>query len=286
MSKGTVGFAVLFARHLVRVPGLIGWIVVGIPLALLAALAPGSPARRLRLRARLTRIWMRGLLVVLGVHTRVRGLEGLPRPVLLTANHLSWLDILVLSAVTGSIFVSKAEVANWPLLGWFARAGGTVFVRRGDGDSAREVHRTMTAHLRAGARLVFFPEGTTGDGSTIRRFRPRLFESSLETGVPVCPVTLHYRERTGRSCSETVAFVGDETIVANLLRLLARPRFDAEVVLGPVLETDGLRDTRSLAQAAERVVRTTYDRLHGDTKPLADWPVDQPVPDFGELRGS
>lgn len=289
MTRARVRPVVLFARHGLRLPLLFLWVLVGIPIAIRAACVTGSPARRVRLRARLTRLWMRGLLLVLGVRVRACGAESLPRPALLAANHLSWLDILVLSACTGSTFVSKAEVARWPLLGWFAQVGGTVFVRRGDGESALEVRRAMADHLRQGARLVFFPEGTTGDGHAIRRFRPRLFASALEAGVPVCPVVLHYRERTGVGCSPEVAFVGEETIVANLLRLLARPGFDAEVVVGPALGTGLGGEPRTLAHEAEAFVRQTYETLASRTAPLPaarEAEAETPAIGLGELHRS
>ncbi len=260
-SRRSVGFVLQALRPLLRVPPLLVWAVMGAPLSLRAATVRGTPEHRNRVRARITRIWMRGLLLILGIRVRTRGVETLPAGALLAANHLSWLDILVLSAATGSTFVSKAEVASWPVLGAFARAGGTVFVRRGDGRSAVLVREAMAAHLRAGGRLVFFPEGTTGDGRAIRHFRPRLFAAALEAGVPVSAVALHYRTRGGESCVSEIAFVGEETIVANLFKLLARPRLDAEVVVGPAHRPTSGEDPRALAAAAEAFVRAAYSRL-------------------------
>jgi 1-acyl-sn-glycerol-3-phosphate acyltransferase len=256
-----VGWAAWSGRYLVRVPLLLLWGLVGTLLSARAACVMGAPARRNRVRARITRVWMRGLLLILGVRVRARGVENLPPASLLAANHLSWLDILVLSAATECTFVSKVEVASWPILGAFARAGGTVFIRRGDGRSAGVVRDAMARHLRAGGRLAFFPEGTTGDGHAIRRFRPRLFAAAADAYVPVCPVALHYRERSGESCTAEVAFVGEETIAANLVKLLARPRFDAEVVVGRPVAVPPDADLRALAATCESFVRSVYERL-------------------------
>jgi 1-acyl-sn-glycerol-3-phosphate acyltransferase len=260
-TRRHVGPAAVVLRQLVRVPLLLLWVVVGVFLSLRAATVRGEPARRNRVRARITRVWMRGLLRILGIRVRSYGVDALPSTVLLAANHLSWLDILVLSASAESTFVSKAEVASWPVLGPFARAGGTVFVRRGDGRSALEVRAAMAHHLRDGGRLAFFPEGTTGDGRAIRHFRPRLFAAAADASVPVCPVALHYRERSGESCSAEVAFVGEETIVVNLLKLLARPRFDAEVLVGLARRVSPEDDLREIAAGCETFVRTAYTRL-------------------------
>ncbi len=285
MSRRHVGPAVLVVRHLVRVPLLLLWVVAGALFSARAACVRGTPIRRHRVRARVTRTWMRGLLIILGVRVRAQGVETLPPTVLLAANHLSWLDILVLAAATESTFVSKAEVASWPVLGPFARAGGTVFVRRGDGRSALQVRAAMARHLRIGGRLAFFPEGTTGDGRAIRHFRPRLFAAAVDASVPVCPVALHYRDRDGESCVTEVTFVGEETIVANLLRLLARPRFDAEVVVGPVLRPLPEQDLRELAAACETFVRSVYTPLTAPG-PAPVGEATAPASDFKEVPGS
>src|SRR5690606_5405027 len=116
------------------------------------------------------RHWFRAVLFALGVHRHVRG-QPAPGPVLVAANHISWLDIVVLGAEVGAGFVSKSEVAGWPLLGWLARQGGTLFIHRGRHDSAERIAHDMTHRLLQGRRLLFFPEGTTSDGGHVMRFR-------------------------------------------------------------------------------------------------------------------
>src|SRR5690606_21575452 len=105
------------------------------------------------------RHWFRLVLLVMGVRRRVFGAPA-PGPVLVASNHVSWLDIVVLGSHIGSCFVSKSEVAAWPLVGWLARQGGTLFIHRGRHDSAERIAHDMTARLLRGHRVLFFPEGT------------------------------------------------------------------------------------------------------------------------------
>ena len=126
-------------------------------------------------RRRVPRIaawWLTRGTAILGVKVLARGRPH-RAPALLLANHISWLDILVLATQSDSGYVAKAEVAQWPLLGWFAQVGGTEFVRRGSHGDVARVKARMTARLKAGQRLTLFPEGTSGGKVLPLRFKPR-----------------------------------------------------------------------------------------------------------------
>ena len=158
-------------------------------------------------------------------------------PQLIVANHISWLDVVVLSALlppaAGTCFLAKAEVARWPVIGAFARGLGMAFIDR---TSAFRSYRSLPA-LAAGLRthsLLFFPEGTTTDGEGIAPLKPMGFELAARTGVPVQPLFLRYRDGTGR-LSRAPAFLGDDTLLESVLRLASAPGVSVDVEVLPAL---------------------------------------------------
>ena len=242
--------------RLARMPAIIVWLFVGIGLSTLVALSGFWEQRQRRLRIRVADYWLSGALRFIGVHVRIVG-QVQPGSVLFASNHVSWLDILVLSSVCRARFVSKAEVGRWPLLGWFAKEGGTVFIRRGDNSSFTAVVEHMRVELAQGERLIFFPEGTTSEGHTLRRFRSRLFAAACEPGVWVQPVGLRYTGE-GRG-ADRIPFVGDETIFANLWRILVLRSVEVEMVFfEPILGAS--HTPKELAQASEKRISVWLQR--------------------------
>jgi len=171
---------------------------------------------------RLPSPWPRRFLGVAGwiVGARRRAI-GVPlrRDVIFVANHVSWTDILVLAGATGTAFVAKGELAGVPLVGWLCRLNRTIFVRREDrlkvGEQVDEVRRT----LADGWALTLFPEGTTGDGVTLRPFKSALFAAvdPPPPGTRIQPVRIDYGSATAE-----VAWVDDEPGLRHVARLLGR----------------------------------------------------------------
>ena len=139
--------------------------------------------------------------------------------VLFVANHLSWLDILLLAGATGSAFVSKAEVARYPLIGWLARLNRTIFVARAERGAVRGQVDAVRSTLATGQPVALFPEGTTAGGDEVLPFRASLFASLYPPSpdIRVQPVAIDY----GKAASD-IAWVGDEPAKANALRILRR----------------------------------------------------------------
>lgn len=183
------------------------------------------------LRQRLTRWFLARLGGALPFRVRVEG-ELPTQPMLWVANHVSWTDIPLLGALQPLSFLSKAEVRAWPLAGWLAHKGGTLFIRRGAGDSS-QVGQQLTRHLQQGHHLLIFPEGTTTDGLALRTFHGRLLSSAIDSGVALQPVAIRYL-RDGQPC--TVApFVGDDDMLSHLLRLLSSSACEVEIrLLAPI----------------------------------------------------
>ncbi|WP_111657176.1 lysophospholipid acyltransferase family protein [Isoalcanivorax indicus] len=145
----------------------------------------------------------------------------------LASNHVSWLDIPVLCAHGDVHFLSKAEVQDWPLVGRLALAAGTLFIRRGSGESRLKADE-IAAHLRSGRTICVFPEGTTTDGHAVRRFFRPLFAAPVQAAAPVQPVALRYRNEQGHPDSQ-VPFIGDDAFHTHLWALLLRDRIRVTV---------------------------------------------------------
>lgn len=153
-----------------------------------------------------------------------------PRPVhgLLVSNHLSYLDILVLSAISPGVFVSKHEVKAWPLLGWFAMLGGTVFVQRERRGQVGEISARIHALLEQGQLVILFPEGTSGDGESVLPFKSSLLEPATGLKQPVFTAGIDYF-LAGGSVKNDVCYWGDMTFLPHFLRLLGRRFVQARV---------------------------------------------------------
>ena len=171
--------------------------------------------------------WTGGLIRKLGLDVQTFG--ALPEGgCLVVANHRSYIDIAPLYTALPGFFLAKAEVAAWPVLGWAARLGDTVFVSRSDPDSRRRSRVELAERLRRGHRVLVFPEGTTHAGPGILPFRPALFELAARENLPVVPVAIEY-------AAAADAWVGDDTFVRHFLERFAEPRMSVRLAIGPPL---------------------------------------------------
>ena len=146
----------------------------------------------------------RGVLSSLGIHYGVHGTP--PTQGLVVSNHLSYLDILIHSAVMPCAFVSKMEINRWPYFGLAARAGGTLFIDRSSRASVAAVAAEMARRLQLPIPVLLFPEGTSTDGSHVLPFFPSLFQPAVAGGVPVTPAAVRYVIRGGVPESELCWF--------------------------------------------------------------------------------
>lgn len=217
-----IGFGVLFALAFVKHPGhLAGW-------------------------------WYRRFLRIMGVEIETIG----PRPVgscLVAANHVSWLDIIILGALLDAAFVSKAEISQWPVIGHFARRTGTVFLPRGAGRT-QEATQRLAGALNAGRAVILFPEGTTSDTFLPDRFYPRLFAGAIEANSPVQPVALHYLPTNRQTGHHPLApWVDDASLPSHFRRLFRLPQLRVRVTYCPSLATGGC-ERRYLSEASRHAV--------------------------------
>jgi lyso-ornithine lipid O-acyltransferase len=206
---------------------------------------------------RMIRAWSRGLMRIFGLRS-VRVGKPLPDAVLFVANHTSWIDIELLHSQRAACFVAKAEIASWPLVGWLASSGGTIFHRRGSNHSLAAVMQVMVDRMREGRSVAVFPEGGTGHNGVLKVFHARIFQAALDAEVPVQPVALRF-VRDGKRQIDA-GFREHENFLQNFLRMLGGASMDAEVhFLEQVpVSQDGRRRMAELAR--ERIAAALEDR--------------------------
>lgn len=205
---------------------------------------PGLPAEQ---RQERVERWARRMLRVLGIGLVVRGTPPAHGPLLLVANHISWLDILVMHAARHCRFVAKAQVRRWPLVGMLATGAGTLYIERESRRDAMRVVHHMADALRSGDILAVFPEGTTSDGRALLPFHGNLIQAAISAAAPCLPVALSFVDRASGQPSFTPCYVGDDTLVGSLWRTVAGPPIDAVVSFG-VPQQPGGGDRRAWAQ--------------------------------------
>ncbi len=193
---------------------------------------------------------------VLGMRVIAQGASH-DGPVLLAANHISWLDILAINAVHPARFVSKADVRSWPLLGWLVASGGTLFIERERKRDALRVVHQIAESLAQGDTIAMFPEGTTGDGRALLPFHANLLQAAASTGTPVQPVALHYEDHDAQP-SQAVVWVGDTTLVTSLWQVAMADGLRVRVTQLPALQTQG-RDRRELSEQVRGQIAAALD---------------------------
>lgn len=164
--------------------------------------------------------WCDTFLRAARVTVQVQGKPLATGPVLLAANHVSWLDMVVLQSVHRSRFVAKSEVGAWPVIGRMAALLGTVFIRRGSSRGTAAAVRCITGLLADGECVAVFPEGTTTDGTAMRPFQPGLLQGAIDAGAHAQPVAIDYVEAGSTGARSRVAYVDDDALVASMWRTL------------------------------------------------------------------
>ncbi len=219
-------------RHPFRVSARLVWFGFEVMFAILlyGITAAGAPRQARRAaRARWLHRASRRHLKIFGYTADVAG--PVPRRGLLVTNHLSYLDILAIAAVTPAVFVSKSEVRDWPVFGWLASLAGTVFVDRQRRTHVGEVNDEIQKALEDGALVVVFPEGTSSNGTDLLPFRTSLLEPAARSKHPIATGWLHY-DLTDGDAREEVCYWGDHTFFPHLLNLTGKKSVHATIRFG------------------------------------------------------
>lgn len=210
------------------------------------------------LYAPLTQHWFRLVAAVMGlrIHRYAKTpQESLKQPQLYVCNHISWADIVVIGAsVPDVVFLSKIEIANWPIIGLLVRMAGTLFIQRGK--DANVAVALISSHLQHGGKVVIFPEGRTSIGRTVKRFYPRLFKAAEWAQVTTIPMALRYTDEND-SRIQDVNFADERHFLHSLWDALCYHQINAKLTFGEPMPSCLGRD--EMARRAHAFARNWVD---------------------------
>jgi 1-acyl-sn-glycerol-3-phosphate acyltransferase len=221
----------------------------------------------LRLQRTIPHLYHRILCALIGVRIREVGTRSAARPAMILSNHVSWLDICVITALGPVVFVAKSEVAGWPVFGWLARLQRTIFINRQARHQTGAATKEIAGRLLGGDAVVLFAEGTSSDGIRVLPFRSSLVGAvhhalgagTQHTHVTVQPMSLAYVSLSGlpmgRGLRERVAWYGDAELIPHLFSVLASGAVDVTVSWGEAVAYDMRADRKAIARDAEFSVR-------------------------------
>ena len=202
--------------------------------------------------------WHRRFCDILNLKVTVSGPTP-QAPSLMISNHVSWLDIIVLGGQSHTTFLSKDDVRSWPVVGWLSAVTGTLFIKRGGGES-QSVNAQIAERLSKGGLLTLFPEGTTTDGTDVRAFFSRLFAAALDSNTSITPVTVRYH--IGGNTDLVAPYIGDQTLLDNMLGLIKRPKNEVQVIFAEPISVEGM-SRKEASQATRDII---VEQLQSATK--------------------
>ena len=206
---------------------------------------------------RYVQYFCRRLCEVFNIEVEVHGI--IPRePALWVSNHISWLDVAVLGSGARIFFLAKAEVERWPILGKLAKGGGTLFIKRGSGDSIR-IREQITEFLKQDIPVLFFPEATTTDGRKVKKVHGRLLGAAIEAQRPVQVCVICYVNQNGE-LDLVAPFIGEMTFAEHVQRVLEMPKVTAHLMTLPAISVEG-HTVDSLTKEVDRQMRAGLAKL-------------------------
>ena len=210
----------------------------------------------------------RGLCRILGFRPVISGAQLPAGPCLLVGNHVSWIDIVILSAVLPLSFVAKREVARWPLFGIMAKLQGTVFINRERRHSTGKHRDELLERLQGGEAMMLFPEGTSGDGASVRPFKSSFFAAATSDEIAVVPISLAYTHEWNMPLTRRnlprYAWYGDMDLLPHLWAVLCGGPLRVEVIVHEALQVETARHRKQASAMAEKQVRKgLIEALHG-----------------------
>jgi len=246
----------------VRVLAFLAWTVLLLPLQVCALLV------RSPLSWRIPRLYHQGNCFLLGLKVVEHGVSDKSPAVLFVSNHSSYLDIIVLATLTEACFVSKFEVASWPVFGVLAKLNHTVFVKRKVRESGEKLGE-MKDRLRQGQRLILFPEGTSSDGNRVLPFNSTFFAAGDAecdgSPVKVQPVAIAYTKLwglpLGRGCRPARAWYGDMNLAGHLWSVFKSGPTDVEVAFLPCVTLCDFASRKELAKSCEGAVASALSEM-------------------------
>jgi 1-acyl-sn-glycerol-3-phosphate acyltransferase len=197
--------------------------------------------------------WSRLLCGICGLKLQIKG-NIHKNPVLIVANHVSWIDIPVIHSFKLAGFVAKEEISRWPILGRVVKSGETLFITRGKHESRKQVLQLINARLNAGRSIALFPEGKATDGEYLGNFHRQLMQAAIETQVPIQAIAIKYIKKDG-SRNNKIGFKKHETFIDNVIRTLSLPSCTVELNFCDIIDTKGKSARESALIAHNQVAQ-------------------------------
>lgn len=240
---------------------IIGLAIAGIVYPVIDFLCTKNYAKQSR--DTLKGIWFKWFNVVVGLDIVVKG-EPLAKTNFLVSNHVSWVDIAVLGRFFPAYFVAKNDILGWPVIGFLAKQGGTIFIRRGDKQQVMATAEKMVWLIKQNCTVITFPEGTTTIGDEVLPFHASLFQPALLTKTNIQPVALRYLGEA----KEQAPFIGDDAFIPHLIRMLSLDKIEVCVTFLPVINTVG-KTRQSVSGDARALILESVTGELQDTVKLA-----------------
>lgn len=227
-------------------------ILLVVPLCLLIFISTKNQQERI------IRFWCKGLLSIFEISVEVTGLESNlvnQKKYLMVANHISWMDIIVIQSIKPCIFVAKSDVASWPLFGWVAQMTGTIFIKRDKISDIKKALKKMKRRLIKRS-VCIFPEGTSTNGRYLLPFKSNLFQSSIDTQKSILPICLRYEQNN--SYTDKTAFVDDMSLLDSIIKIKQEKDIRAIVeVLQPIRPR---YNRKELASYTQEIIRNNLSQ--------------------------
>ncbi len=236
--------------RMIRLTRLVTHVVWGILQAVV------YPYRSRETRQHMMQNWAAGILKILNIDVQCSGeIPGRNiKHALFVANHVSWLDICVMMAVSPTQFVAKSEIREWPVIGFLCKRVGTLFIERAKRNDTLRINHEISAVLSMGERVCIFPEAGTSDGTKINHFHASLLQSAINTAAHMYPVAIRYLDCAG-NISREAAYL-DVSLMVSLQNILRQPRIETVLVFSNAIDSAG-KNRRELARLAEQAIANT-----------------------------
>jgi len=222
-------------------------ILLVVPLCLLIFISTKNQQERI------IRFWCKRLLSIFEISVEVIGLEinlVNQKKYLMVANHISWMDIIVIQSIKPCIFVAKSDVASWPLFGWVAQMTGTIFIKRDKISDIKKALKKMKRRLIKRS-VCIFPEGTSTNGRYLLPFKSNLFQSSIDTQKSILPLCLRYEQKN--IYTDKTAFVDDMSLLDSIIKI--KQEKDIRVVVEILQPIRPRYNRKELASYTQEIVR-------------------------------
>ena len=227
-------------------------ILLVVPLCLLIFISTKNQQERI------IRFWCKRLLSIFEINVEVTGLESNlvnQKKYLMVANHISWMDIIVIQSIKPCIFVAKSDVASWPLFGWVAQMTGTIFIKRDKVSDIKKALKKMKRRLIKRS-VCIFPEGTSSNGRYLLPFKSNLFQSSIDTQKSILPLCLRYEQKN--TYTDKTAFVDDMSLLDSIIKIKQEKDIRAIVeVLQPIRPR---YNRKELASYTQEIIRNNLSQ--------------------------